>query len=77
MTAPREITRENVDALIRQHKKEANGLELFYVFQRPHDPAVKVPLWPTDAQTQAYHAWFRDVAYGGYLTPPAVKGSPP
>ena len=64
--------------LIDQHKKEAGELELFYVFQRPHDPAIKVPLYPRDKQTEDYRDWFRDVAYGGYLTQtPASKGGAP
>jgi hypothetical protein len=64
--------------LIAEHKKEAGALELFYVFQRPYDPAIKLPLFPLDRQTQQYRAWFNDVAYGGYLTHDlASKGSAP
>jgi hypothetical protein len=78
-SAPLKIDSED-DArqLIARHKKEAADLDLFYVFQRPQDPAIKVPLYPTDRQTEQYRTWFRDVAYGGYLTQlKPAKGAPP
>ena len=64
--------------LIERCQREAGGLDLFFVFQRPQDPAVKFPLYPTDKQTEQYRAWFQGVAYGGYLTQTAAaKGNAP
>jgi hypothetical protein len=65
--------------LIERCQREAGGLDVFLVFQRPQDPAVKFPLYPTDKQTEQYRAWFQSVAYGGYLTQPLppAKGSAP
>jgi hypothetical protein len=63
---------------IERCQREAGGLDVFLVFQRPQDTAVKFPLFPTDRQTEMYRAWFQGVAYGGYLTQPLpAKGNAP
>jgi hypothetical protein len=64
--------------LIDRNKKEAGDLELFYVFQRPYDPAVNPPRFPLDSQTEQYRSWFADVAFSGYLThTPDLKRNAP
>jgi hypothetical protein len=69
---------ETARKLVERCQREAGELDVFFVFQRPQDPAVKFPLYPTDRQTELYRAWFAGVAYGGYLTQtPPAKGSAP
>lgn len=54
--------------LIDRERQEAGPLELFFVFQRPHDPQIKYPYYPKEIQTETYGQWFRGVACGGFVT---------
>jgi hypothetical protein len=70
-------SREIARALIGQHKKEAEGLKLIYLFTRPFDPAFPHTLQPDQQMMATYRSWFEGVECTGLVTsqPTADKGA--
>lgn len=51
---------ETAQALIRRHRQQAAGRELYYVFLLPHADTG----YPTERQFEEYKRWFAGVAWG-------------